>query len=183
MITAPVLLSQDQQELVHYIIFGNEFPWYRQPDQTQIIFETKTHLNISNPPFFSHCIIKRSDDSLTSGEPKSSYYQYFYEIFDSWMKNNKIEYSKIYRASINCVHHSAGDCSVPHLDHNFDHKNWIWYLNTVKMAPTLLFDNDHNIMAAIPCEANTAVTFGNTLHAQCFPPMDEHRLVVVFTYS
>ena len=57
------------------------------------------------------------------------------------------------------------------------------YLNTVEDAPTLLFDEDYNIVDSIPAEKYQAVAFPNTIHAHKFAPADKLRYVVVFTFE
>lgn len=165
----------EHQQLIDHVT-SDQFPWYRQSSQGP---ESTPSANTSNPPFFSHMLMARSLDPNQDGQINSEYYAPFKSIFDSCIPT----YKHIYRAAVNCVHSSTSiGHSRPHYDHEFDHNNWIMYLND-STAHTLLFDQELNIVERIPAHALTSVSFDRQLHAHEFPTDNSHRLVVVFTYK
>jgi hypothetical protein len=171
----PMNLTTEHYQLIQHAL-GDNFPWYRQVSQGT---ESTPSINTQNPPFFSHMLMSRSSDPDQDGQINSEYFQGFKSIFDACVP----AYTHIYRASLNCVHAAVTPGhSRPHYDHDFDHNNWIFYLND-STAHTLLFDQELNIVERIPARALTAVSFDRKLHAHEFPEDNSHRLVIVFTYK
>jgi len=182
-IQAPCLLTVHEQDFINQEVFGLRFPWFRVPYSTTEAVDPRVKGRCYNVPFFSHILMERSGNPDFNGTIISTAFDPFQQIFDRWTREQNIEYSRIYRASVNwTTGNNIADHSVPHYDHTFNHKNWIMYLNTVEGAPTVMFDNEYNHVDSIPCIANTAATFENQLHAVGFHTSVEHRMVVVFTY-
>lgn len=180
---APCRLTVHEQDFINNDIFGLRFPWYRVPYSTTEDVDPRVRGRCYNVPFFSHILMERSGNPSFDGTIISTAFHPFQQIFDRWMRTNSIDYTRIFRASVNwTVGNEIADHSVPHFDHTFAHKNWIMYLNTVDNAPTIMFDSEYNIVDRIPCIANTAATFENQLHAVGFHTGVEQRMVVVITY-
>ena len=177
---APVTLLANEAASIPTVL-GDEFPWYRAPQQTLNPIDSRVAGRCANTPFFCHTLMRPSTVDGQTGQINSENYKFFYTVFERWMHEQSIAVDRVFRACINLTTYCAAEFSVPHVDHNFPHANWIWYLNTTS-APTLLFDNNLCIERSIPCVANTAVSFSEQTHAQTFPTMLEQRVVVVFTY-
>jgi hypothetical protein len=183
-IIAPVNLTPSQKSIIYRDIFGKEFSWYRQRESTlNIDINPRLQGTAINTPFFAHTLMKRHENSgVGGGFISSSLYKMFHEIFDTWMKEQDIPYTYVFRACINLTYNQDADYSVPHVDHEWPHSNWIMYLNTVDDAGTVLFNDDYSVDCEIPCKMFTAASFPEQLHAQKFPKGTDQRLVVVFTY-
>lgn len=184
MIKAPVTLTPEQHDFIDNHVLSTNFPWFRIPEQAETPIETRAVGPILNVPFFCNILMQRgSNYKPIPGKISSSYYNFFFEIFDTWMQQQNLEYNTVLRACVNCVSAREVDAHTnPHLDHFFPHNNWLMYLNTTD-APTLLFDNETlTITDEIACEQYQAVTFPAQMHAYRFPRKQAHRIVLVFTY-
>jgi hypothetical protein len=174
-------LSLAQQDHINSHVLGDSFPWYRQPWQTT---GKLNHLpNVGNPAFFSHTLMNPSPDAQSNGQINSDYYDFFWAIFNKWMRHHGHEYQWIFRAAINCVGSNQHRSSVPHVDHDYPHWNWIMYLTDTPGAPTYLFDSEFNVVDTIECLKFHAATFKGQPHAQGFHQGDLQRMAVVFTWA
>jgi len=99
------------------------------------------------------------------------------------VREQNIEYKTILRSSLNLVVHSNYEFTVPHVDHFFPHWNWVMYLNTVENAPTVLFDENMEIIESVQAEEFKSVIFPGVTHAHKFPPINQDRCVCVFTFA
>ena len=184
-IVAPVLLTPQEHEFIETGVFGVYFPWFVNHQEIVVLSDIDSRISnkISNPPFFGHQLMERSITPSKPGSITSRHYTVFEDIFLRWCKDNNYPVSVILRAAINVSVYSHAEFSLPHRDHEFPCNNWIMYLNTVEDAPTLLFDEDYNIVDSIKAEKYQAVAFPNTIHAHKFAPADKLRYVVVFTFE
>jgi hypothetical protein len=179
---APVNMEPKDTAHIEGYIKGPVMPWIFNSTQTPLI-EHEYEVEGSSASFFwAHCLSYFGGEGLGT-RVTSSEFHFFHRKFQEWHEENNIKYDKIFRSCINLnVHHTA-EYSVPHLDHPWEHRNWIWYLETVENAQTLLFDDKVNIIKEIDCVKNTAISFdGSIRHAHRYPPIGRARRVVVFTY-
>ena len=184
-VIAPVLLTPEEHDFIQNGVFGLYFPWFVNYQEVTVVsdIDPKIINKIANPPFFGHRLMQRSATPGKSGEVSSKHYAGFENIFLRWCKDNNYPVSTILRAALNVSVYNDAEFSLPHHDHDFPCNNWIMYLNSVKDAPTLLFDDDYNIIDSIPAEKYQAVAFPSILHAHKFAPVNELRFVVVFTFE
>jgi hypothetical protein len=183
-VVAPVLLTSQEHEFIQNGVFGVYFPWFVNHQEIVVLsdIDSKIVNRISNPAFFGHQLMDRSTTPGKSGSVTSRHYEVFEDIFLRWCKDNNYPVSVILRAALNISVYNDAEFSLPHRDHQFPCNNWIMYLNSVN-APTLLFDDDYNIIDFIPAEKYQAVAFPSILHAHKFAPVGELRYVVVFTFE
>jgi hypothetical protein len=179
----PVNLNDSDKNFINDVILSESFPWYKQSFQTDFIPNKQIKDQSTNTFFFSHALMLRNKvDSTVSGSINSDYFPFFLKIFYKWIDDNQLSRpSKIYRAGLNLTTYNDKDFSVPHFDHEWNHWNWIMYLND-STAPTLLFDQNYNIINEFPAKKFHACAFPNTLHAHRFPKIGELRYVCVFTF-
>lgn len=184
-VVAPVLLTPREHEFIQSGVFGLYFPWFVNYKEVNIVSDIDPRIvnKISNPSFFCHKLMERSATPGIQGVENSKHYPVFEDIFLRWCTDNNYPVRTILRAALNITTYSNAEFSVPHHDHDFPCNNWIMYLNSVKDAPTLLFDDDYNIIDSIPAEKYQAVAFPSILHAHKFAPVNELRFVVVFTFE
>jgi len=183
-IIAPVVLSDEDRIFFEQEILGNRFPWHYMPTETAgSKIETPCPTSWTRAPVFNCTIIDRTNPTRKQGRIVSQHYwSIIHPIFNSWVEERGLSAPYIYRCGINCTFYQPFDHSEPHRDHIFDHKNWIWYLDTVD-APTVLFDEELNITHRIPCVKDTAAVFDGQIHAQSYPPLGTTRRVVVVTFG
>lgn len=190
---APVPISSREQEVIDSTIMGCQMPWYYMSQQTfnksieYIPENLRPYMSFSNPPFLSHTLLARTEVENVShlSRPLSDfsyYYEFFIEIFHRFTKINNIKYTNIFRANLNLTWYHGNEHTEPHLDHSWNHKNFIMYLNDCERSETIIWPNDFSTSYFIPCKKNTAVTFEAMYHAQRLPKMGERRVVFVVTY-
>jgi len=191
--SAPVTVTEQELEFIQNQVMSSSWPWYWRsamvvgPQERTSEIRQKyidcIGLVPTNAPYFEHTLMERSLNALEDGRVNSSAYELFYTLFRRWCEENHIQITRIYRASINLVEHHEGQLTNPHTDHDFEHSNWLMYLNTVADAETVLFDQDFNIVHEQPALEYTAFAFPGCIHAHRLPSPLARRVVVVFTYN
>jgi len=168
-----VSLNEKEQEIINFVS-SNEFPWFFSYAKPQ----TKEY------SIFYHVLMNRNkEESNHSGVINSSLYENFKDIFLRVCKANDIEVNMILRACINRSFYITEKHGHIHQDHEFPHKQFIWYLNDFTDAPTYIFDNKENIIKTTCVGKNKAVIFDNQFHAQGVCASGETRIAVVFTFN
>lgn len=178
----PVALSAYYQEFIKTQVLTTDFPWFRAPYQTENPIDLRVKSKVVNAPFFSHVLMRRSENQGLEGQINSQYFQHFRKIFLDWCEENAVKVNTIYRACVNLTLYADGKFTVPHKDHDFFHYNWIMYLNN-SSAHTLIFDENLEIVERIKPEENTCVLFDGSIHAHELPSGLDQRMVVVFTFD
>ena len=108
---------------------------------------------------------------------KSKDYSYFKSVLVSILKKHNIKLNKVHRIAINYTINNGYVKEVPlHLDHDFPHKQIIFYLNTSTGNTEIPFYNK-----IITPKENTAILFDNKEHKHYFPEKGI-RAVCVFTF-
>lgn len=179
---APVNMETKDHAHVDQHVLGGPMPWFFNATQTPLIETDYLVPQAAATFFWSHtmCLFDEKDNAT---KMVSDEFHFFHRKFKEWHEENNIKYTEIFRACINLNVHFPVDYSVPHVDHFFPHQNWLWYLETVEDAQTLLFDDDLNISLEVDCVKDTAVSFdGSIRHAHRYPPIGRTRRIVVFTY-
>lgn len=122
------------------------------------------------------------EDEGPEGTPNSPFWKIGKYIFDRFCAENGIQYSKIFRASINVTHYFTDEHSEIHFDHYFRHRNFVFYLNDFSHGSTLVFDDDGNVIKELKAERLKGVSFDAMPHAQQSCGIGERRMVLVVTY-
>lgn len=98
-------------------------------------------------------------------------------------KDNYINVKYIYRCAINgTTYHQDKHCDI-HRDHDFEHYNFLMYLNDFNSGYTYLFDDKYNIKQTITPQKNKAVIFDGCWHAQGFCSPGQTRFVLIITFG
>ena len=117
------------------------------------------------------------NDILDRKGNKSKDYSYFKSVLVSILKKHNIKLNKVHRIAINYTFNNGYVKEVPlHLDHDFPHKQIIFYLNTSTGNTEIPFYNK-----IITPKENTAILFDNIEHKHYFPEKGI-RAVCVFTF-
>lgn len=166
-------LSDFQIEHINNIVLGNDMPWYFSQDSVYG----------DNLSYFSHVLIHRKEQNKNF-EKNSPITDFFIEIFKNEVAKNNISVEEILRASLNATFYHDRTYGSIHLDHEFDHNNFIMYLDTIEEAGTGIFDNDdaNNPVYISECIKFNYVIFPGLLHAQRYPPPGKRRVVFVVTF-
>jgi hypothetical protein len=193
---APITVYPREQEFIDQFIFGVYFNWFWQERQTllpkekvleDLPKELREYTDFYNGPFLSHTLLPRNEDENISHlncESKviSPYFEFFIEIFNRFMHDQGLKFSKIFRANLNLSWHNGNCHTAPHLDHKWPHKNFIMYLNSCDRGETIVWPNDFLTSYFFPCKKNTAVTFKQQWHAHRYPTPGSRRMAFVVTY-
>jgi hypothetical protein len=180
-IQSSVNLNAQECEFIEMQVLGNYFPWYWVGGQTVIVPPPPVPLG-QNSPYFSHTLLRRPEDRTGSSSDHSKYLEPFIEIFHRWTLENDISYSKILRANLNLNIVSLDGFTVPHVDHDYPHFNFIMYLDDSPDADTVIFSNDFSQYTSYSAVKYTAITFNAQWHAHKYPKPGTRRTVFVLTY-
>ena len=169
--------NESQKQLFETVESIN-FPWFFHKGILGPFEETKYS-------FYCHTLRSRhGDESLpVEGKSNSGGTQAMEDIFFEIAKNNKVEINTVLRSAVNATHHSKQSMTGVHTDHEFEHNNFLLYLNDVTGGETILFSEDKlTKLKTITPTKYKAVFFSSTPHAHKFPAYGERRLVFVVTF-
>lgn len=147
--------------------YGNE--WFSKD-------KSKEH-NYTNVPFYSHRIIERPDGESNARVPKitSDLFESSLEICGQILDFNNINYTYFLRMNINIVHPQETVVrSIPHKDHEVEHKNLIIYF-TDSGGKTFVGDDFHD-----PKE-DDIIIFDGVEHFM-ETPKEKRRIILVATF-
>jgi len=168
-------LTSEEQAFVGFLM-GRECPYYLQ----------KAYDNDKEGNMFVwvHVFMQRDDQQRpVEGQINSQLYEHAYKIFARFCVENGIAVNTVFRACANATSSAPFKHSQIHVDHdNFEHNNFLLYLNDVG-GNTYLFDDNNNITHEITPAKNKAVVFKGCPHAQGFCSQEEYRFVIVFTFA
>jgi hypothetical protein len=169
--------NESQKQLFEFVE-SITFPWFFHKGLLSPFEETKD-------TFYAHSLrLRHSDESLpVEGKNNSGGMQAMEDIFFEIAKSNKVEVDVVLRSAVNATHHSKQSMTGVHTDHEFEHNNFLLYLNDVTGGETVLFSEDESIeLKTITPTKYKAVFFSNTPHAHKFCAYGERRLVFVVTF-
>ena len=166
-------LNTDQINYINNVILGNDIPWFYSNDSVYG----------DGLSYFSHVLIHRKEQNKNF-EINSPFTDFFIEIFNQQVIKHNIRVNEILRASLNATFYEDRNYGSAHLDHEFDHNNFIMYLDTINEAGTGIFaDNETTPIYISECVKFNYVMFPGLLHAQQYPPPGKRRVVFVLTFN
>jgi hypothetical protein len=169
--------NESQKQLFEFVESIN-LPWFFHKGLLSPFEESKDS-------FYCHTLrLRHGDESVPmEGEKNSAIMQAMEDIFFKIAKNNKVEIDTVLRSAVNATHHSKQSMTGVHTDHEFEHNNFLLYLNDVTAGETILFSEDKlTELKTITPTKYKAVFFSSTPHAHKFPAYGERRLVFVVTF-
>lgn len=171
--------NKEQQNFIDFLL-SNHFPWFWN-DSIMIL----DNGNKSKYTSLTHCFRKRLDDDRPDwGTPNSEYLQIAESIFWHACMQNNIVPRVIHRSSANLTLPNKDEHTDIHTDHEFPHKNFVFYLNDFTDAPTYVFSDDgKTIVNQSTPEKNKFVVFPGLPHATGFCKENERRVILVVTFS
>lgn len=166
-------LFKPTEEQLNFLAFvqGDSFPWFYQKSTDNGFY------------FFSHVFMKRHiTGHAFTGMQNSDYLPYVIDIFDSFCKQNNIEYREILRAAANNTQYFGDTYSEIHVDHDFKHKNFLLYVNENISGNTVLFKDNNQIEHEIVPSPLKGAIFGGQPHAHRSCKVNQCRIVLVVTF-
>jgi len=168
------LLTTTHLDFLHNVIDFN-FPWF---------FQREKNLDESAFYFLVHTLMHRNPDKLPiTGSINSPFYDTCIDIFKNFCAEHNVEVNTIFRAAFNSTLHSPYRRTRIHTDHDFEHKNFILYVNEFTQGQTCIFDKDHNLVKQVEPELHKAVIFSGEPHAHNFCSLNERRIILVITFN
>jgi len=170
-IAAGLMKLNDEQNKFLDFVEGSYFPWYYQP-------------TVTKHSFHGHSLMIRNGDlSPDTGIITSQYYEPAISIFKDFCLGTNTKYKTIFRAAINSTSYHESEIAEIHVDHKFEHKNFIFYINDVSKGSTFIYNQDETTLEdVIVPEKNKGVIWDGRPHAQGWCAPDERRLVLIVTF-
>jgi len=182
--------KKEKEFIYNNVVHTADFPWYRFAQATSEKF-----------PFYGHVLIRRYNVKTEKPVINSDIYLFFYEIFKRFCKKHKIKHKQITRAIINSItYHGKYQNTDPHIDHDFNHKILMMYLNNTS-GDTIIYDKKFypggltilpidetskrpmkELKRVSPELGKVMCVDGKHFHAGSFPEPGDRRVVVVFTF-
>jgi hypothetical protein len=163
-------LSKFQKKHIENVILGNNFPFYY----------TYTNGPINDHPFLAHIILQRPE-FRNYNDFNSTHHKFFIEIFKSFCDKNNIKYSKFFRIAVNLTFKLKQKKSEIHVDHSFEHKQLIIYLNDCDQSAKTILLKNNKIYKKIKPKKYKGVCFDKCKHYMLYPKTNA-RVVVVYTF-
>lgn len=168
-------LTDKELQFIEDGVLGDSFPWFYQKRS----IPKNKKFSKQSYPFFSHNLMLRAESKGNNpGIINSEFFDMFFNIFNRNCKSHK----HLLRMSLNLTSYNNTEYGDIHVDHDFDHKNMIIYLNKFSNGSTFLFDKNFNKTDEIKSDHNTGCIFPGLLHSQGFCNVGESRLILVATY-
>ena len=168
-------LDNKENKLID-LVMGVTFPWF-------LMYQLS---NLQKYKFFGHMLMARFEprDIAARGIPNSILFERFEKIFINFCNENNIKVNNILRMALNNTWHYDDKHGDIHVDHDFPHYNFIWYINDFTKGSTYIYEKDYKTLKKeIKAEKNKVVVFGGEPHAQGFCNPYENRIVFVATFN
>lgn len=161
-------------------VLGNTLPWFffKNSVLNNSSLENEEYYNAE---FYTHCVLKRPNDKILYSEPSSETLLFVNEVLNEIFVFNNILVNCIFRISFNCMYHTSNKRTIPHLDHDFPHKNLLIYLNDFDAGDTIVFGKNKKEYRHNPQE-DDIITFDGNVHCNNHPSPGQRRVVLVTTY-
>jgi len=162
-------LSNTHKQYIEKEILGEEFPYY----YTQAFDD--------GYPFLCHTILQRPEMRNHNNFNSQKHSEFFIDIFKTFCNKNNIKYSSLFRVAVNLTFNLKHKKSTTHVDHDFDHKQLIIYLNDCdKKAKTILLKNNKKFAEITPKKYKGAC-FDKCKHYMIYPKSNA-RIIVIYTF-
>jgi hypothetical protein len=164
-------MNQIETEFIQFVL-SDRFPWYSQPTTSNRFM------------FFGHTLMNRNPEvKPVNGIINSQYYFMFEQLFARFCEENDIKVNNILRACVNTTLYDPAEVNEIHVDHDFEHYNFLMYLNEFDNGQTLIYDKDDNIVQTIFPKKYDVVIFGGERHAHRHCGVGQKRVVLVITFN
>lgn len=166
--------------LLKETVLSNNLPWF-YCDKSILDAKELDDLKYENAEFFHHCVLERPNSTCLYPSVISETAGFVNNVLSEIFTYNKIDVSCIFRINFNCMYYTSNKRTIPHLDHNFPHKNLLVYLNSFDNGETVIFGEDEKEYLHKPKE-DDIIAFGGNIHCCQHPSPGQRRIVLVTTY-
>ena len=168
-------LSTESKDFIDKVLLGDNFPFYQIP-------RTGTLGKEVNDELLNHLVLPRPEDRDITETVTSNFFGQTKKILDEFLKAVDIEPAFYLRIAYNLTYNNGFEKSGPHIDHNYDHKQAIIYMNDVKdkEAKTVIL-NKNKIYKEVTPQQYKGVCFNNLKHYN-YNPKAGKRVVLIGTF-
>ncbi len=134
-------------------------------------------------PTFEHCVVKVPEFREDQFGINSGFYNFFKNIFNEFCIKNKIQYSEIYRCSVNVTMaiNEGKLKSHVHTDHPYEHKSLLIYLNSPDIKSKTIYIDNKKKKYIINPKRNKGVLCDGYKHYYYYPKHG-YRIVLIYTF-
>lgn len=159
-------------------VLGKTFAWY----WTEYSTYNKKCDGYTDVPFYSHCVLERPTESMKDNLYPRVTSEKYIDIVNEVIKEiaifNSFEINSLFRVNFNCTYYIDGNPTIPHVDHNFPHKNLLIYLNDAA-GETIVYGDEktHHFQP----KEDAIISFEG-LHSGGQPLRNQRRIIMIATY-
>jgi len=167
-------LKKEEKQFIDDVILSDTFPWYY----------SKHQVGEDNHPYFYHTLMARVDSKDRNGQSSkiwSTHFNFFKNIVQRFCKEHKINFTQIFRGSINCTIPIGVARGKKHKDHDFYHYQIIIYLNDAD-GPTKIYNEKGKLEASIKPKRYRTLFFTSKLHSAGLPVKSKRRVIAILTF-
>ena len=183
-------LSPEQKKIITQVIEKSELPFYMGPAFHSLKYPYLSHVLVKRPEDRRGDPGKRNVDDITYPSKYTAVNQFnsihadtFLEFLFAFCDKYEIKVNQVFRASINLSFNIGLKKCPSHVDHEFDHKQLIIYLNDCdKSAKTVLLTDDNKISDTITPEKYKGVLFKTCKHYLVYPKKG-CRIIAIYTFD
>ena len=104
-------------------------------------------------------------------------------MLETFCQKHNIPINEIFRIAVNLTYNTGNVDSLTHVDHRFDHKQLIIYLNdpTDKGSNTVIVDDNNKTVKEVSPKKYKGFCFDSSPHYLKYPKAGE-RIIAIFTF-
>ena len=166
-------LKTKQKFHINEVILSDNFPYF---------FQKVSLLDGGGDSFLCHVVLTRPEERNGTDGINSPHYDFFKELLETFCKKHNIQINEIFRIAVNLTYNTGSIDSITHIDHRFDHKQLIIYLNEPndKSSNTVIVNNNKIIKEVSP-KKYKGFCFDSSPHYLKYPKSGE-RIIAIFTF-
>tara|TARA_R100001509_G_C4848639_1_gene209253 strand:- start:162 stop:692 length:531 start_codon:yes stop_codon:yes gene_type:complete len=166
-------LQEVQKKQIDDLLYNMSFPMYFMDHG----------LDDDGKGMFVHAMLKRPEGE-TGQRYNSDYFNFFTSCFMMFCSKHDIKVNEILRSAVNCCYNNGYVGTDIHSDHEFEHKQFLLYLNDPedKETPTIVYNKEETeILKKIYPKKYKGACFDGLPHTFNYPKKGL-RWVAVFTF-
>ena len=169
-------LSEKSKDYIENVILQNSFPYYYQSSATY---------NDDNNPYMCHIAIKRPEERDDGEKFNSTYAEPICNFLLEFCNKHNIKINEILRCAVNITYNSPDEYCPIHMDHEYEHKQLLLYINEPidKNSNLIIYDWDGTTkLKEISPTKFKGVCFEGRPHSIKYPEKGD-RIVIVYTFK
>ncbi len=173
-------LTKENKKFIEEVVYGKNFPVFFQQGITLL---PGTINDRPKDVMFCHVVLKRLEQTQNLKDAINTddlVYTNTLDILNNFCKKIGEKPNFYTRIAYNITIPNKNKTCGVHLDHEYNHKQIIIYLND-SSGDTFIVDKNNNVLKKIPYKAGKGVCFENLPHYQEYPKFGA-RIALVATF-